>query len=87
MEEELEEQEEDIQIIISVLLYPLNNIEITNYFSYKPRFNGVFQEIITVSKVSKYEPEKTPSLDTFHAVSLSRIPDGAFVINVDNKNM
>ena len=24
------------------LLYPLNNIEITNYFNHKPRFNGVF---------------------------------------------
>ena len=25
-----------------VLLHPLSNIEITNYFNYKPRFNGVF---------------------------------------------
>ena len=25
-----------------VPLYPLNNIKITNYFSNKPRFNGVF---------------------------------------------
>ena len=25
-----------------VLLHPLNNIEITNYFNYNPRFNGVF---------------------------------------------
>ena len=27
-----------------VLLHPLNNIEITNYFKYEPRFNGIFQE-------------------------------------------
>ena len=40
MEEELEEQEEDIWI--KILLHPLNNIEATNYFKYKPRFNGVF---------------------------------------------
>ena len=26
----------------SVLLHPLSNIEINNYFSYEPRFNGVF---------------------------------------------
>ena len=25
-----------------VLLHPLNNIEITKYFNYKPKFNGVF---------------------------------------------
>ena len=25
-----------------VLFHPLNNIEITNYFKYEPRFNGVF---------------------------------------------
>ena len=25
-----------------VPIHPLNNIEITNYFNYKPRFNGVF---------------------------------------------
>ena len=25
-----------------VLLHPLNNIEITNYFNYESRFNGVF---------------------------------------------
>ena len=25
-----------------VLLHPLNNIKITNYFNYEPRFNGVF---------------------------------------------
>ena len=42
MEEELEEQEEDIWIKSFIQLYPLNNIESTNYFSYKPRFNGVF---------------------------------------------
>ena len=29
-----------------VLLHTLNNIEITNYFKYKPRFNGVFLETI-----------------------------------------
>ena len=23
-------------------LHPLNNIEITNYFNYEPRFNGVY---------------------------------------------
>ena len=25
-----------------VLLYPLNNIKIPNYFNYKPRLNGIF---------------------------------------------
>ena len=25
-----------------VLLHPLNNIKITNYFNYEPKFNGVF---------------------------------------------
>ena len=29
-----------------VLLHPLNNIEITNYFKYEPRFNGIFQEAV-----------------------------------------
>ena len=29
-----------------VPLHPLKNIEITNYFNYEPRFNGVFQETI-----------------------------------------
>ena len=28
--------------MILVSLYPLKKIEISNYFSYKPRFNGVF---------------------------------------------
>ena len=28
--------------MILVSLYPLKKIEITNHFSYKPRFNGVF---------------------------------------------
>ena len=27
-----------------VLLHTLNNIQITNYFDYKPMFNGIFQE-------------------------------------------
>ena len=41
MEEELEDQEEDtfIKIFNSA---PSFNIEITNYFNYEPRFNGVF---------------------------------------------
>ena len=41
MEEELEEQEEDIfmKIFNSASSF---NIEITNYFNYEPRFNGVF---------------------------------------------
>ena len=43
MEEELKEQKEYIRIkISSFLLHPLCNINITKYFSYKPRFNGVF---------------------------------------------
>ena len=41
MEEELEEQEEDtfMKIFNSA---PSFNIEITNYFNYELRFNGVF---------------------------------------------
>ena len=32
-----------VQPVISlVLLHPLSNIDITNYFNYKPRFHGVF---------------------------------------------
>ena len=42
MEEELEEQEEDIWIKFLAPLHPLSNIEIKNYFNYKPRFNDVF---------------------------------------------
>ena len=42
MEEELGKQEEDTCIKISVPLHPLNNIEITNYFNYQARSNGVF---------------------------------------------
>ena len=46
-EEELEEQENDTWIKkILVLLHPLNNIEITNYFNYEPRFNALFQKTI-----------------------------------------
>ena len=40
MEEELEEQEEDIWI--NIISSAPNNIKITNYFNYEPRFNGVF---------------------------------------------
>ena len=40
--EGLEEQKKDMWIKILVPLHPLNNIEITNYFNYEPRFNGVF---------------------------------------------
>ena len=43
MEEELKEKEEDIWMKSLVFLHLLNNIEITsNYFKYKPRFNGIF---------------------------------------------
>ena len=42
MEEKLEELEEDTSIKILVSLHLLNNIEITNYFNYELRFNGVF---------------------------------------------
>ena len=42
MEEELEEQEEDTWKNFLVLLHPLNNVKITNYFNYESRFNGVF---------------------------------------------
>ena len=30
---------------VLVLLHPLSNIEINNYFNYEPRFNGVFSRI------------------------------------------
>ena len=46
-----------------VLLHPLNNIEITNYFKYELRFNGIFPRY-----------------------SWLRIKDGAYVINLDDKN-
>ena len=46
-----------------VLLYPLNNIEITNYCKYEPRFNDIFSRN-----------------------NLSIIKDGAYVINLDDKN-
>ena len=46
-----------------VLLYHLNNIEITNHFSYEPRFNGFFSRN-----------------------NISRIKDGAYVINRDDEN-
>ena len=46
-----------------VPLHPLNNIEITNYFKYELRFNGIFPRY-----------------------SLLRIKDGAYVINLDDKN-
>ena len=39
-----EEQEDDIWINILVLLRPLNSIEITTYFNYEPRFNGIFSK-------------------------------------------
>ena len=45
------------------MLHPLNNIEITNNFNYKPRFNGIFSKN-----------------------NLPRIKDGAFVINLNDKN-
>ena len=48
---------------ILVLLHPLNNIEITNYFKYEPRFNEVFSRN-----------------------NLHRIKDGAYLINLDDKN-
>ena len=40
--EEFKEQQEDIWLKFLVLLHPLNNIEINNYFSDEPRFNNVF---------------------------------------------
>ena len=40
MEDELEEQEEDIWI--KIFSSAPNNIKITNYFNYEPRFHGVF---------------------------------------------
>ena len=43
-------------------LYPLSNIEISEYFNYKPRFYGVFS-----------------------GNNFSRIKDGAYVINLDDK--
>ena len=45
------------------MLHPLNSIEITNYFNYEPRFNGVFSRN-----------------------NLPTIKDGAYVINLDDKN-
>ena len=43
--------------------HPINNIEITNYFNYEPRFNGEFSRN-----------------------NLHRIKDGAYVVNLDDKN-
>ena len=45
------------------MLHLLNNIEITNYFNYEPRFNGVFSRN-----------------------NIPRINDGAYVINLHDKN-
>ena len=42
MEEELKEQEENVWIKIFSFAPSLKKIEITNYFNYEPRFNGVF---------------------------------------------
>ena len=42
MEEKLEEQEEDIWIKIYSSAPSLSNIEITEYFNYVARFNGIF---------------------------------------------
>ena len=63
MREELEEQGEDIWIKFLLQLNPLSNIEIANYFNYKPRFDGVFSRN-----------------------NLLRIKDGAYVINLNDKN-
>ena len=41
----------------------MNNVEITNYFKYEVRINGVFSRN-----------------------NLSRIKDGAYVINLDDRN-
>ena len=41
----------------------MNNIDITNYFKYEPRFNGVFSRN-----------------------NLPKIKDGAYIINLDDKN-
>ena len=49
--------------MILVSLYPLKKIEISNYFNYKPRFNGVFS-----------------------ANNLSRVKDGSYVINLNDRN-
>ena len=63
MEEELENQEVDIYIKKNLIpLQPSSNIEITKYFNYKPRFNGVFSRN-----------------------DLSRIRNGAYMINLDDK--
>ena len=35
-------QEEDIWIKFFSSLHPLNNIKVTNYFKYEPRFNRTF---------------------------------------------
>ena len=48
---------------ILVLLHSLNNIEITNYLNYGPRFN-----------------------DIFSGKKLPTIKDGAYFINLDDKN-
>ena len=45
-----------------VSLHPLSNIEITIYFNYKHRFNGVY-----------------------FRDNLTRIKDGEYVINLDDK--
>ena len=48
---------------VLVLIHPLSNIEITNYFNYEPRFN-----------------------DAFSRNDLLRTKDGAYVINLYDKN-
>ena len=47
-----------------VLLHLLSKIEITTYFNYEPRFNGI------------YSRDK-----------LTKIKDGAYVINLDDKKV
>ena len=62
MEEDLEEHEDDIWIKIFSKF--LSNIKITNYFNYKPRFNGAISRN-----------------------NLTRIKDGMYVINLDDKKV
>ena len=64
LEEKSKEQENDILTWTKflALLQPSSNIEITNYFNYENRINGVFSR------------DKLPI-----------IKDGAYVINLDDK--
>ena len=56
-------------VVLAVIIAPHNNCTShisKNLFSYSPREIGKFSQ-----NVGKYGPEKTPYLDTFHALIIS----------------